>query len=266
MRWPHETHKSAAGDEASGLQLEVDENQTLMVLGFSTDAMQSMIDDAEVDGCQWRLKQMRMTMNIWHCIVNALQDDAPCFDELLIVDVVEHRDIGSINHLYSKVSTISGHLQHLEGHLLGISSWSISNISCSSCWNISSNIKSIFSKTAGASSVDASQMQIIEAIVDQEEHQIIEDDQPAEGEAASPSPERPSSAKPPKSTIKSEQEAKIHIVDTIIYNILASDSTYHTPPSESIRIIYDSFSVILAEGVDITTAMGTTISSPLSST
>ena len=74
------------------LQLEVDENQTLMVLGFSADAMQSMINDAEVDGCQWRLKQMRMTMNIWHCIVNALQDDAPCFDELLVVDVVEHRE------------------------------------------------------------------------------------------------------------------------------------------------------------------------------
>ena len=91
MRWPHEAHEGAAGDEASRLQLEVDENQTLMGLGFSADAMQSMIDDAEVDGCQWRLKQMRMTMNIWHCIVNALQDDTPCSDELLIVDVVEHR-------------------------------------------------------------------------------------------------------------------------------------------------------------------------------
>ena len=165
------------------------------------------------------------------------------------------KTLGSINHLYSKVSTISGHLTHLEGHLLGISSWSISNISCSSCWNISSNIKSIFSKMAGAPSIDASQMQILEAIVDHEEQQIIEDSQPAEAEA-SPTQERPSSAKPPKSTIKTEEEAKIHIVDTIIYNILASDSTYHTPPSESIRRIYDNFSVILAEGVDITTAMG----------
>ena len=166
------------------------------------------------------------------------------------------KTIDSINHLYSKVSTISGHFKHLESHLLGISSWSISNISCSSCWNISSNIKTIFSKMAGAPSVDASQMQILEAIVDQEEQQIIEDDQPAEGEAASPSPERPSSAKPPKSTIKTEQEAKIHIVDTIIYDILSSDSTYHTPPSESIRKIYDSFSVIMSDGVDLTTAVG----------
>ena len=123
------------------------------------------------------------------------------------------KTLGSINHLYRKVSPISSHLQHLEGHLLGISGWSISNISCSSCWNLSSNIKSIFSKMAGARSVDASQMQILEAIVDQEEQQIIEDSQPAE-EEASPVPERPSSAKPPKSTIKSEQEAKIHIVDT----------------------------------------------------
>ena len=165
------------------------------------------------------------------------------------------KTIGSINHLYSKVSTIGGHLQHLEGHLLGISSWSISNISCSSCWNLSNNIKSIFSKMAGAPSVDASQMHILEGIVDQEEQQIIEDSQPAE-EEASPSQERPSSAKPPQSSIKTEHEAKIHIVDSIVYNILASDSTYHTPASESIRRIYDSFSIILAEGVDITTAMG----------
>ena len=50
-----------------------------------------MINDAEVDGCQWRLEQMRMTMNIWHCIVNALQDDAAGSDELLIVDVVKNR-------------------------------------------------------------------------------------------------------------------------------------------------------------------------------
>ena len=165
------------------------------------------------------------------------------------------KTIGSINHLYSKASTIGGHLQHLESHLLGISSWSISNISCSSCWNLSTNIKSIFSQMAGAPSVDASQMQILEAIVDQEEQQIIEDSQPAE-EEASPSQERPSSAKPPQASIKSEHEAKVHIVDSIIYNILASDSTYHTPASESIRKIYDSFSIILAEGVDITTAMG----------
>ena len=96
---------------------------------------------------------------------------------------------------------------------------------------------------------------ILEGIVDQEEQQIIEDSQPAE-EEASPSQERPSSAKPPQSSIKTEHEAKIHIVDSIVYNILASDSTYHTPASESIRRIYDSFSIILAEGVDITTAMG----------
>ena len=166
------------------------------------------------------------------------------------------KTLGSINHLYSKVSTISGHLQHLESHLLGISSWSLSNISCSSCWNFSNNITSIFSKMAGASSVEATHMQVIEAaILDQEEQQIIEDSQPAEGEA-SPSQERPSSAKPPQAAIKTEHEAKIHIVDSIIYNILASDSTYHTPASESIRKIYDSFSVILAEGVDITTALG----------
>ena len=71
------------------------------------------------------------------------------------------KTIGSINHLYSKVSTISGHLKHLEGHLLSISSWSISNISCSSCWNISSSIKSIFSKMAAAPSIEASQMEIL---------------------------------------------------------------------------------------------------------
>ena len=99
-------------------------------------------------------------------------------------------------------------------------------------------------------------MQVLEAaILDQEEQQIIEDSQPAE-EEASPSQERPSSAKPPQASIKTEHEAKIHIIDSIIYNILASDSTYHTPASESIRKIYDSFSIILAEGVDITTAMG----------
>ena len=62
-------------------------------------------------------------------------------------------------------------------------------------------------------------MEILEATIDNEEQQVIEDSQPAEAEA-SPTPERPSSAKPPKSTIKTEQEAKIHIVDTIIYDIL----------------------------------------------
>ena len=92
MRWPHETHEGTAGDEAGRLQLEVDEDQTLMVLGLSAEPMKSMINDAEVDGCQWRLKQMRMTMHIWHCIVDALQDDAPCSDELLIVDVVKDRE------------------------------------------------------------------------------------------------------------------------------------------------------------------------------
>ena len=166
------------------------------------------------------------------------------------------KTIGSINHLYSKVSTISSHFQHLEGHLLGISSWSISNICCSSCWNISNSIKPIFSKMAGASSVEASQMDILEATIDNEDQQIIEDSQPAEGEAASPTQERPSSARPPKSAIKTEREAKIHIVDTIIYDILSSDSTYHTPPSETIRKIYDSFSVIMtSDGVDLSTAM-----------
>ena len=90
MRWPHECHEGVAGDEAGRLQLQMDEDQTLMVLWSSTDAMQSMIDDAEVDGCQWRLEKMRMTMNIRHGIVNPFQDDAPCSDELLIVDVVEH--------------------------------------------------------------------------------------------------------------------------------------------------------------------------------
>ena len=104
---------------------------------------------------------------------------------------------------------------------------------------------------AGAPSVEASQMNI----VDQEEQQLIDDSQPAE-EEASPAQERPSSTKPPQASIKTEHEAKIHIIDSIIHNILASDSTYHTPASESIRKIYDSFSIILVEGVDITTAMG----------
>ena len=60
-----------------------------MVLGFSAETMKSMIHDAKVDGCQRRLEQMRMTMHIWHLLVDALQDDAPCSDELLIVDVVD---------------------------------------------------------------------------------------------------------------------------------------------------------------------------------
>ena len=98
-------------------------------------------------------------------------------------------------------------------------------------------------------------MEILEGIVDAEEQQIIEDHQPAEGEASA-SPERPASTKPPKSSIKTEQEAKMHIVDTIIYDILASDSTYHTPPSETISKIYDSFSVIMSSGVDLASAVG----------
>ena len=89
MRWPLECHEGVAGDEAGRLQLQMDEDQTLMVLWSSADAMQSMIDDAEVDGCQWRLEQMRMTMHIRHGLVNSFQDDAPRPDELLIVDVVE---------------------------------------------------------------------------------------------------------------------------------------------------------------------------------
>ena len=147
------------------------------------------------------------------------------------------KTIGSINHLYSKVSTISSHLKHLEGHLLSISSWSISNISCSSCWNISSSIKSIFSNMAGAPSLESSQMEILGNIVDNEEQQVIEDLHPAGVEAPTP-PERAASIsnlKPPKSTIKTEKEAKIHSVDAIIYDILTSDPTYHTPPPESRR-------------------------------
>ena len=108
---------------------------------------------------------------------------------------------------------------------------------------------------AAAPSTEASQQMDIN---ENEEQQIIEDLHPADVEAPA-SPERAASIsnlKPPKSTIKTEQEAKIHIVDTIIYDILASDSTYHTPPSETIRKIYDSFSVILAKGIDLASAVG----------
>ena len=161
------------------------------------------------------------------------------------------KTVGYINHLHSKVSTISGHIKHLEGHLLSISSWSISNISCSSCWNISSNIKSIFSKMAAAPSTEASQQM---DITENEEQQVIEDHQPAEVEAPS-SPERAASLshlKPPINTIKTEKEAKIHIIDTIIYDTMSSDASYHTPPSETISKIYDSFGLIMADGIDLT--------------
>ena len=82
------------------------------------------------------------------------------------------KTFGYINHLHSKVLTISGHIKHLEGHLLSISSWSIGNISCSSYWNISSNIKSIFSKMAAAPSSQPSQQM---DITENEEQQIIEE-------------------------------------------------------------------------------------------
>ena len=155
------------------------------------------------------------------------------------------KTLGYINLLHSKVSTISGHIKHLEGHLLSISSWSISNMSCSSCWNISSNIKSIFSKMAAAPSSHASQQM---DITENEEQQIIEEHpQPQASEIDVPSsPEKaPASSladlKPAISTIKDEKTAKIHLIDAIIYDTLSSDASYHTPPSEVIRKIYDSF-------------------------
>ena len=163
------------------------------------------------------------------------------------------KTIGSINHLYSKASTISGHIKHLEGHLLSISGWSISNISCSSCWNITTGIKSIFSKMAGVPSADPSQMQVLEATVEQEEQQIIED-QPAAAETEVPSsPERASSLsnlKPPLNTIKTEKEAKIHIVDHIIYSILASETQHitlhhHRPSARSMTASRPSWQMVL---------------------
>ena len=156
-----------------------------------------------------------------------------------------------INHLYSKVSTINRHIKHLEGHLLSISGWSISNINCSSCWNISSNIKSIFSKMAAAPSTEASQQM---DVTENEEQQVIEDHHSAEVEAPT-SPERAASIsdlKPPINNIKTEKEAKIHIIDAIIYDTMSSDASYHTPPSETISKIYDSFGPIMADGLDLT--------------
>ena len=58
--------------------------------------------------------------------------------------------------------------------------------------------------------------------------------------------------KPAISTIKDEKAAKIHIIDTIIYDTLSSDVAYHTPASETIRKIYDSFGTIMMDGIDLT--------------
>ena len=155
----------------------------------------------------------------------------------------------------AKVSTISGHIKHLEGHLLSISSWSISNIRCSSCWNISGSIKSIFSKMAATPSSQASQQMDI----NETEQQIIEDQpQPQASELEVPSsPWRaPASSladlKPPISTSKYEKTAKIHLIDTIIYDTLSGDTSYHAPPSETIRRIYDSFGTIMVDGIGVT--------------
>ena len=95
-------------------------------------------------------------------------------------------------------------------------------------------------------------------INENEEQQIIEEDQqPQTAEVEVPSsPERASSLtdlKPPISNIKTEKEAKIHLIDTIIYDTLSSDASYHTPPSETISRIYDSFGTIMMDGIDMTT-------------
>ena len=82
-------------------------------------------------------------------------------------------------------------------------------------------------------------------INENEEQQVIEEDQqPQAAEIEVPSsPERASSLtdlKPPIKNIKTEKEAKIHLIDTIIYDTLSSDASYHTPPSETISSIYDA--------------------------
>ena len=59
--------------------------------------------------------------------------------------------------------------------------------------------------------------------------------------------------KPVISHIEDEKSAKIHIIDTIIYDTLASDPAYHTPASSSIQQVYDAFGTIMTDGIDITT-------------
>ena len=126
------------------------------------------------------------------------------------------KTFGYINHLHSKVSTISGHIKHLEGHLLSISSsWgissitNISNISCfgSSFWNISSCIKSIFNKMGAAPS--SQQMDITE----NEEQQIIEEHQQPQASSEKPRkllcrhPSQPSSQPSATSRMRSQQRS-----------------------------------------------------------
>ena len=77
------------------------------------------------------------------------------------------------------------------------------------------------------------------------------EEQPSEEKA----PLSPSIAalKPPISHITDEKSAKIHLIDTIIYDTLASDAVYHTPASATIQKVYDSFGTIMKDSIDLTT-------------
>ena len=92
-------------------------------------------------------------------------------------------------------------------------------------------------------------------INENEEQQIIEVDQPQAAEVEGPSsPERAPSMtdlKPPINHIENEKEAKIHLINSIIYNTLSSDSSCHTPPSQTISKIYDSSGTIMMDGIDL---------------
>ena len=168
-----------------------------------------------------------------------------------------HQIFDYINHLHSRVTTISGHIRHLEKRLWSISSsWSItniSNVSCidSSCWNITSSIKSIFNKMAGASASS----QPMDIISEEQQHQASDVEQAAssqeqksEQKAIAPLSPSITNLKPVIGGVEDENAAKIHI----IYNTSSSDPAYNTPASSSTLQVYDSFGNILDDGVDVT--------------
>ena len=164
------------------------------------------------------------------------------------------KTLDHIHHLHSKVLAI---IKHLEKQLWSISgSWgitSISNVSCidSCCCNITSSIKSIFSKMAASAEALASTPSRFHQHLrssrlhhhqlkssHRQHHRCQHQPQPSPSSSPSRQKERPRSS----SSIQ------------VIQEMLRTDPAYITPPSEAIKGLYDSWWCILgSDGADITT-------------